>query len=156
MKCGLIRRPGQASHSRASLAARVVEKDMDEHEHRIERRDQFQELYRRGGVDGHGPDYPGGAIVVSDRGGLSGLQIDRAVNVDALTPARLFDRELLLARCKAAGARGLDATRVREQHGFVVNPGIQELIVALNERLPLRFVELARDHVWLVVFETPS
>jgi hypothetical protein len=39
---------------------------------------------------------------------LAGLQIDRAVNVDALTPARLLDRELLLARRPAAGGpRGM-------------------------------------------------
>src|ERR1019366_7489823 len=45
-----------------------------------------QETDRRSGVDGQDLDHPG----------LPGLQIDRAVNVDALTPARLSDRELLL------------------------------------------------------------
>ena len=43
-------------------------------------------------VDGQDLDHPG----------LPGLQIDRAVNVDALTPARLLDREFLLARRPAA------------------------------------------------------
>jgi hypothetical protein len=50
----------------------------------------------------------------------------------------------------------LDATCVHDQHGFVVTQGIQELIVALNERLLLFFVALARDHVGLVVFETQA
>ena len=51
-----------------------------------------------------------------DHLGLAGFQIDRAVNVDALTPARLFNRELLLARRPAAwqaARHGLDAPRPR-------------------------------------------
>src|ERR1700730_6767699 len=58
---------------------------------------------------------------------VAGLQIDRAVNVDALTPARLFNRELLLARRPAAGGpRGMGwMHRVREHHRFVVRQGIQ-------------------------------
>jgi len=85
---------------------------MDEHEHRIERLDRFQETNRRGGVDGQGLDHLG----------LAGLQIDRAVNVDALTPARLFNRELLLARRPAAGGpRGMGwMHRVREHHRLSV------------------------------------
>ena len=128
--------------------ARVVEKDMDEHEHRIERLDRFQDTDRRGGVDGFGLDHPG----------LAGLQIDRAVNVDAPAPARLLDRELLLARRPAAGGpRGMGwMHRVGEQHRFVVRQGIQEIIVALDERLLLLFVELARNGVRLVVFETQA
>jgi hypothetical protein len=55
------------------MSARVVKKDMDEHEYRIERLDRFQQLYRRGGVDGYGLDHLGGVIAVSDRGGLAGL-----------------------------------------------------------------------------------
>jgi hypothetical protein len=65
------------------MIARVVEKDMDEFGHRIERVDRFQETDRLGGVDGQGLDHLG----------LADPQIDRAVNVDALTPARLFNRE---------------------------------------------------------------
>src|ERR1700731_492378 len=69
--------PGEPfPHELGMMIARVVEKDMDEHEHRIERLDRFQETNRRGGVDGQGLDHLG----------LAGLQIDRAVNVDALTP----------------------------------------------------------------------
>src|SRR5450759_89885 len=108
------------------MITRVVQENMDERQHRIERL-----------------DHPG----------LTGLQIDRAVNVDALTPARLLDRELLLARRPAAGGpRGVGwMYRVREQYGFVVRQGIQEIIVALDERLLLLFVELSRNDTRLVI-----
>src|ERR1700731_995465 len=138
--------PGEPfPHELGMMIASVVEKDMDEHEHRIERLDRFQETNRRGGVDGQGLDHLG----------LAGLQIDRAVNVDALTPARLFNRELLLARRPAAdGPRGMGwVHRVREHHRFVVRQGIQQLIVALDECLLLLFVELARNDVRLVILE---
>src|SRR5450759_453632 len=132
-------------HELGMMIARVVEKDMDEDEHRIERLDRLQQTDGRGGVDGQGLDHPG----------LAGFQIDRAVNVDALTPARLLDRELLLARCPAAGGpRGMGwMYRVHEQHGFVVRQGIQEIIVSLNERLLLVFVELARNDTRLVILQ---
>ena len=68
---------------------------MDERRHRIERLDRSQQPDRRGGVDGQGLDYLG----------LPGCQVDRAVNVDALTPARLLDRELLLARAQQPTGR---------------------------------------------------
>src|ERR1019366_8585033 len=138
--------PGEPfPHEFGMMIARVVEKDMDEHEHRIERLDRFQETDRRGGVDCQGLDHLG----------LAGLQIDRAVNVDALTPARLFNRELLLARRPAARwPRGMGwMHRVREHHGFVVRQGIQELIVALDECLLLLFLELARNDVRLEILE---
>jgi hypothetical protein len=86
------------------MIARIIQKNMDERQHRIERRDRFS------GVNGQGLDHLGGAIVVSDRGGLAGFEIDRAVTVDAPTPARSQGRELLLAWRLAAGARGLDAS----------------------------------------------
>src|SRR5271169_2860116 len=118
--------PGEPfPHELGRMIARVVEKDMDEHEHRIERLDRFQETDRRGGVDGQGLDHLG----------LAGLQIDRTV--DALTPARLFNRELLLARCgspRAAGHR-LDAPRPRTPRLHCPSRNSQ-LIVALDERLP--------------------
>ena len=81
---------------------------MDERQHRIERRDRFQEPDRRDGVDGYDLDHPG----------LAGREIDRAVNIDPLAPARLFDRELLLSWCPAAGdnlMRKAAATRVLKQ-----------------------------------------
>src|SRR5450759_2656828 len=133
------------AHELGMMIARVVEKDMDQHEHRIERLDRLQETDRRGGVDCQRLDHPG----------LAGLQIDRTVNVDALTPARLFDRELLLAwRPAARWPRGMGWMHcVNEQHSFFVRQGIQEIIVALDERLLLLYVELARDHVRLVILE---
>ena len=72
-------------HELGMMIARVVEKDTDEREHGRERLDRLQETDGRDGIDGFDLDHPG----------LAGLQIDRAVNVDALTPARLLDRELL-------------------------------------------------------------
>src|SRR5450756_3112213 len=98
------------AHELGMMIARVVEKDMDQHEHRIERLDRLQETDRRGGVDCQRLDHPG----------LAGLQIDRTVNVDALTPARLFDRELLLAwRPAARWPRGMGWMHcVNEQHSF--------------------------------------
>src|SRR5580658_7723588 len=96
---------------------RVVKKDMDEHQQRIERLDRFQEPDRRDGVDGYDLDHPG----------LSGREVDRAVNIDPIATARLFDRELLLFWCPAAGRprRMGRMHRVREQHGLVVAQGIQ-------------------------------
>ena len=63
------------------------------------------------------------------------VSIDRAVNVDALTPARLLYRELLFARRPAAHRprRMGRMHSVRKQHGLVVAQGIQQLFVALNE-----------------------
>lgn len=58
--------------------ARVVEKDMDEDQHRIERLDRFQKPDRRDGIDGYDLDHSG----------LAGPEIHRAMDVDALTPAR--------------------------------------------------------------------
>src|SRR5450756_1806308 len=130
------------------MITRVVQENMDERQHRIERLDRLQQPDRRGGVDGQGLDHPG----------LPSLQVDRAVNVDALTPARLLDRELLLARRPAAdGPRGMGRMHgVRKQHGLVVAQGIQQLFVALNKSLLLFFVELARDDVRLVIFKTQA
>src|SRR3989304_7510820 len=75
------------------MIARVFEKDMDERQRRIERFDRSQKIDRRGGVDGFDLDHPS----------LPGLEVDRAVNIDPLTPAGLFDRELLLLWRPAAG-----------------------------------------------------
>src|ERR1019366_4723347 len=70
-------------HELGVMITRVVQENMDERQHRIERLDRLQQPDRRGGVDGQGLDHPG-----------LPSQVDRAVNVDALTPARLLDREL--------------------------------------------------------------
>ena len=136
MKCSLMRRPGRANHSCAAWHddnERCPE-NMDERQHRIERLDRLQQPDRRGSVDGQGLDDPG----------LPGLQVDRAVNVDALTPARLLDRELLSARRPAADrSRRIGRMHgVRKERGLVVAQGIQQLFVALNESLLLFFVDL--------------
>ena len=90
-----------------------------------------------------------------DHPGLSGLQVDRAMDVDALTSARLFDRQVVLFGRPAADrpCRMGRMHRVREQHGLVVAQGIHQLFIARDESLLLLFVELARDDVWLVIFE---
>ena len=76
------------------MIARVVEKN-DERQHQIERGDRFQEPDRRDGVDGYDLDHPG----------LAGREIDRAVNIDPLAPARLFDRELLFVGAQQPAGR---------------------------------------------------
>jgi hypothetical protein len=102
-------------HQSGVVIASVVKKDMDERQQRIERLDRLQEPDRRDGVDSL--DHPS----------LSGREVDRAVNIDPIAPARLFDRELLLFRRPAAGRpRSMGRMyRVREQHGLVVAQGIQ-------------------------------
>jgi hypothetical protein len=57
----------------------VIQENMDECQHRIERLNRFQQPRRRGGVDGQGFGHPG----------LPSLQVDRAMDVDALASARL-------------------------------------------------------------------
>jgi len=132
-------------HELGVMIACVVEKDMDERQHRIERFDRSQELDRRGGVDGFDLDHPG----------LPGREVDRAVNIDPLTPARLFDRELLMFwRPAADRPRRVGRMHgVREQHGLVVAQGIQELFITLDESLLLLFVEPAWNDSRLVIFE---
>jgi hypothetical protein len=78
--------PGSGKHQLGVMIARVVKKDMDVRQHRKERLDRFQESDRRVGVDGYDLDHPG----------LPGREVDRAVNIDPLAPARLFDSDLLL------------------------------------------------------------
>src|SRR5450830_263340 len=53
------------------MITRVVQENMDERQHRIERLDRLQQPDRRGGVDGQGLDHPG----------LPSLQVDRAVSL---------------------------------------------------------------------------
>ena len=98
-------------HDLGVMITRVVQKNMDQREQRIERFDRLQQLDRRNCVDGFDFDHPG----------LSGLEIDGAVNVDALTPARLLNRELVLfGRPAADRPRRMGRMhRVGEQHGLV-------------------------------------
>lgn len=74
------------------MIARIVEKDMDECQHRIESFDRFQKSDRRGGVDGFNLDHPG----------LTSCQVECAMNIDALTSAGLLDRQLVLLGRPAA------------------------------------------------------
>src|SRR5674476_395920 len=103
-------------HDLRVMIARVVEKDMDEDQHRIERLDRFQKPDRRDGVDGFDLDHSG----------LAGLEIYCAMDVDALAPARLLDCKILLARRPATGGPcGMGRMhRVGEQHGLVVGQRI--------------------------------
>ena len=84
---------------------------MDERQQRIEPLNRLQQPDRRDGVDGFDLGHPG----------LPGLQIDGAVNVDALAAAGLFDGELLAGRRPAAGGpHGMGRMHcVDEQHGLV-------------------------------------
>ena len=43
--------------------------------------------------------------------------------------------------------------RISEQHDLVIAQGIQSLVVVLDERLLLVFIELAGDDIGLVIFE---
>ena len=133
-------------HDLGVMITRVVQKNMDQREQRIERFDRLQQLDRRNCVDGFDFDHPG----------LSGLEIDGAVNVDALTPARLLNRELVLfGRPAADRPRRMGRMhRVGEQHGLVGTQGIHQVFIARNESALLLFVELARDDVRLVIFKT--
>ena len=69
------------------MIARIVEKDMDERQHRI-----LQKSDRRGGVDGFDLDHPG----------LTSCQVECAMNIDALTSAGLLNRQLVLLGRPAA------------------------------------------------------
>src|SRR6516225_8653146 len=127
------------------MVARIVEKDMDEHHQWIKCFDRFEQRDCRGGIDGLNVDHPG----------LPALEIDRAVNIDALAPARLFDRKfVLLGRPTADRPRRMGRMdRISEQYDLVIAQRIQNLIVVLDERLLLVFIELAGDDIGLVIFE---
>ena len=116
---------------------------MDERQQRIEPLNQLQQPDRRDGVDGFDLDHPG----------LPSLQIDGAVNVDALSPAGLLDGELATGRGPTAGgAHGVGGMhRVDEQHGLAGGQGVQQLFITLDECPLLVFVELARDDFRLVI-----
>ena len=73
-------------HDLRVMIACVVEKDMDEDQHRIERLDRIQKPDRRGGVDGFDLDHSG----------LTGLEIDRAMDVDALAPIRFHSQQFFM------------------------------------------------------------
>src|ERR1700724_2315913 len=82
-------------HELGVMIARIVQEYVDADHQRIERFQRFQQPDRRYRVDRFGFDHAG----------LAGFEIDRAVDVDALAPARLFDRELLCLRGPATHGR---------------------------------------------------
>ena len=73
-------------HKLGVMIARVVEKDMDEREHRIKRLDRLQRRIVEAAS----------MVSASIIRVWPVARVDRAVNIDPLTPARLFDCELLL------------------------------------------------------------
>src|SRR5260370_34886187 len=77
------------------------------------------------------------------------------MNIDAVTPAALFDRKLVLLGSPAADRprRMGRMDRVGEQHNLVIAQRIQEVVIALDECLLLRLIELARNDVRLVICE---
>jgi hypothetical protein len=103
---------------------------MDRHEQRIHRLDRFQKPDRRGRVDGFNVD----------RRGLPGLQINRAMDVEARAPAGLLDRQVFSGRRPAAhGSRRVRwMHRVHEQRGLDRAKRIQQIVVGLDER-PMLF-----------------
>ena len=82
----------------------------------VQRLQQFQQLDSRRRVDRFGFDHTG----------LPGFQIDRAVDIDAPVPARLFNRQVLLLRRSAThGSRGMGGMDRRDlvvAHGGSPSP----------------------------------
>src|SRR3974390_2290324 len=132
-------------HEMSVVIARIVEKHVDHSEQGIHRFDRFKQPDRRRRIDGFNVDHRS----------LAGLKVDRAVNVEALAPARLLDGEIFLGRRPAADRtrRVRWMHRVHEQHGLVGTKRIQKILVSLDERLLLFHVELAPDRLGLAVFE---
>src|SRR5450631_730968 len=80
-------------HQSGVVIARVVKKDMDERQQRIERLDRFQQPDRRDGVDGYDLDHPG----------LSGREVDRAVNIDSIAIFSCFGAQQPAGRAAWVG-----------------------------------------------------
>jgi hypothetical protein len=77
------------------------------------------------------------------------------MNVDALAPARVFDREvLLLRRPEAHGPRRVGGMHRVDERGDLVGDLWNSTGVRARDERPLRFrVELARDDLGLVIFQ---
>ena len=83
------------------------------------------------------------------------LEINRAVNVEALTPAGLLDGQIVLGlRPAADGTRRVRRMHsVHKQHCLVGTKRIQKVLVGFDEPLLLLHIELAPDRFRLAVFE---
>ena len=85
---------------------------------------------------------------------MPGFKVNRAVNIDALTPACLLDCQLFfLGRPRLNGPCGMRwMHRTQEQHGLVWAKRVPQLLVTGDERLLFFRIELAADDFRLVVF----
>ena len=132
-------------HKLGVMVPGVVQVNMDHRQERIQRFEGFQEPYCRGGIDGF----------CFDHARLPGFKVNRAVNIDTLTPACLLDCQLFfLGRPAANGPCGMRwMHRIQEQHGLVWAKRVPQLLVTFDEGLLFFRIELAADDFRLVVFQ---
>ena len=74
------------------------------------------------------------------------------MNNDALASACLFDGEMRVPGCPAAGRPG-SIHGVGKQYGFVVGQVIAQVLVKRDACFPLVFIKFERNEFWLVIFE---
>jgi len=89
---------------------------------------------------------------------LAGLKVDGTMNVQALAPGRLFDRDRsILRRPTSRGPylmRGMDG--IDEHHSLVRSHGVEKLLVACDEGLLPDIIEAAWHLVRLAVVEAEA
>jgi hypothetical protein len=87
--------------------------------------------------------------------GLASLQIDRAMNIQALAAGRLLDRERRAFRPPASGGAHLmdRMHRINEHNRFIRIEPVEELFVIVNERLLACFIEITGYPARRAVFE---
>jgi hypothetical protein len=89
---------------------------------------------------------------------LAGLKVDGTMNVQALAPGRLFDRDRsILRRPTSRGRylmRGMDG--INEHHRLVRSHGVGKLLVACDEGLLPDLIEAAWHLVRLAVVEAEA
>ncbi len=86
--------------------------------------------------------------------GLAGFQVYRTVNVHALAPARLVERNLgSLGSPTAHGPRSMGRMhRIGKHHRLIAGQTVQQSIIGLNKGLLPGLVELDRYCLRLAVF----
>src|SRR3954447_20243463 len=136
--------PRQPRHHHLGVViAGVVEKHMDHPLGRIVGLDHRQKCDQGRGVDRQLVAHEGGAR----------LQVDRAMDVEAVPAAGLIDGDLGVLGRPAAdrpdAVRGMDG--VDEQRGLVVAHGPLNGLVSVDERPLTRRIELARDGLGLAI-----